>query len=217
VRSLYPDLADRVTVIANGVDRMRFSPGSPSAHLAARSRFDLPTTRPCALFVGGDWDRKGLAPAIRALADVDDWHLVVAGRGDEAAYRQLAIATDVADRVHFLGVVRDTPELYHAGDAFLLPTAYEAFPLAALEAAASGLPLIATAVSGIKDILVDGVTGFRVPADERQIALRLRQLSAEPTLGSRMGAAARRLTADYTWSAMVASHRTLYLHTSKGM
>jgi UDP-glucose:(heptosyl)LPS alpha-1,3-glucosyltransferase len=210
VLSFYPSLAGRVTVIPNGVDRGRFSPASPETRRAARSRFALPAAAPCALFVGGDWGRKGLAVAIKALADADEWHLAVAGRGDEAAYRQLATATDVVDRVHFLGIVRDAPDLYRAADALLLPTAYETFSLVAYEAAASGLPILATAVSGIEDLLLDGVTGFRISLDERQIALRLRQLAATPTMATQMGAEARRVTAAYTWDKMVARHRVLY-------
>jgi UDP-glucose:(heptosyl)LPS alpha-1,3-glucosyltransferase len=210
VLAFYPSLAGRVTVIPNGVDRVRFSPASPDARRAARSRFVLPAAAPCALFVGGDWGRKGLAFAIKALAAASEWHLAVAGRGDKAAYCQLATATGVRDRVHFLGVVRDTPDLYHAADALLLPTVYETFSLVAYEAAASGLPLLATGVSGIEDLLLDGVTGFRISSDEAQIALRLRQLAAAPAMAAQMGAEARRLTARYTWDTMVARHRVLY-------
>ena len=141
---------------------------------------------------------------------MDEWHLAVAGHGDVAAYRQLATASGAADRVHFLGIVRDASDLYHAADAFLLPTAYETFSLVAYEAAASGLPFLATPVSGVEDILLDGVTGFRISRDEREIALRLRQLAATPAVAAQMGVEARRLTAKYTWDAMVDRHRTLY-------
>jgi UDP-glucose:(heptosyl)LPS alpha-1,3-glucosyltransferase len=210
VREFYPRLAGKVTVIPNGVDRNRFSPASPASRLAARTRFGLPVSGLFALFVGGDWGRTGLAFAIDALADADAWQLIVAGHGDEGAYRQIAEAAGVLSRVSFLGVVRDTPELYRAADAFLLPTAYETFSLVAYEAAASGLPLIATAANGIEDVLVDGVTGFRIVRDSRQIASRLRRLSDAPATAAQLGAAARRLTAEYTWEAMVARHRELY-------
>lgn len=214
VRACYPLLAERVRVIANGVDRVRFSPASSGARMAARLRFGLPQSAPCAVFVGGDWGRKGLAFAIKALADADSWHLAVAGSGDEDACRKLATASGVDGRVHFLGVVRDTPDLYRAADAFVLPTAYETFSLVAYEAAASGLPLIATPVNGVEDVLVDGVTGFRIGADERQIAARLRELASAPALAAKMGAAARTVTADYTWELMVTRHRELYARRS---
>jgi glycosyltransferase involved in cell wall biosynthesis len=210
VREMYPRLADRVTVITNGVDRKRFSPPSTDQRLNARSRLGVPAAVPLALFVGGDWGRKGLAFAINALADASEWHLAVAGRGDEAAYRRLAVTGGVAERVYLLGVMSDAPMLYHAADAFVLPTSYETFSLVTYEAAASGLPLLATAVSGIEDLLVDGVTGFCITLDSAEIALRLRQLAATPELAGQMGAEARRATADYTWDATVAHHRALY-------
>ena len=210
VRELYPALADRVTVIANGVDRERFSPASADERLYARTRLGLDAGSPCALFVGGDWGRKGLAFAIRALAEVDSWHLVVAGRGDSTAYRQLAKAIGVVDRVHFLGTVPDTPPLYHAANVFLLPTAYETFSLVTYEAAASGLPLLATRVSGIVDILVDGATGFTITRSASEIARRLQQIAAAPEVAEQLGAAARLITADYTWQIMVDRHRALY-------
>jgi UDP-glucose:(heptosyl)LPS alpha-1,3-glucosyltransferase len=165
---------------------------------------------PVALFVGGDWGRKGLAFAINALVDAEEWHLAVAGRGDDAAYRQFAANSGVVERLHLLGVVSDAPMLYHAADAFVLPTSYETFSLVTYEAAASGLPLLATAVSGIEDLLVDGVTGFRITYDSPQIAARLRQLVATPGLALQIGTEARRATAKYTWDAMVARHRELY-------
>jgi UDP-glucose:(heptosyl)LPS alpha-1,3-glucosyltransferase len=210
VREMYPRLADRVTVITNGVDRVRFSPPSTDQRLSARSRLGIPATVPLALFVGGDWGRKGLAFAINALKDASEWHLAVAGRGDEAAYRRLAVSAGVAERVHMLGVMGDAPMLYHAADAFVLPTSYETFSLVTYEAAASGLPLLATGVSGVEDLLVDGITGFRITRDSAEISVRLRQLTASPALALRMGAEARSATADYTWDATVAHHRELY-------
>jgi glycosyltransferase involved in cell wall biosynthesis len=210
MREMYPRLANRVTVITNGVDRKRFSPPSTDQRLSARIRLGIPAAVPLALFVGGDWGRKGLAFAINALVDANEWHLAVAGRGDEAAYRRLAVIAGVAEQVHLLGVMSDAPMLYHASDAFVLPTSYETFSLVTYEAAASGLPLLATAVSGIEDLLVDGVTGFRITHDSAEIARRLRQLAATPELALQLGAEARRATANYTWDAMVAHHRELY-------
>ena len=210
VRACYPNIADRVTVIANGVDRTRYAPASSAERIAARARLGLPAVGPTAAFVGGDWGRKGLRQAIEALAQADGWHLIVAGRGDAGAFGALAERTGVSGRVHFLGKTDDALSVYHAADALVLPSAYETFSLVAYEAAASGLPLIATAVSGIEDILLDGVSGYRVGRDAGEIATGLRKLSDDPALATQMGAAARRMTADYTWEVMVARHRALY-------
>jgi UDP-glucose:(heptosyl)LPS alpha-1,3-glucosyltransferase len=199
-----------VSVISNGVDGMTFHPASVAARRAARARFGLDEARRCALFVGGDWARKGLRFAIGSMSHADNWELVVAGRGDEALYESIARSAGVGERVHFLGLVTDTAELYRAADVFILPTAYETFSLVAYEAAASGLPLLATRVSGIEDVLHHEVSGFVIGFDERDIGLRLRQFDAEPGLAVRMGAEARRITEAFTWESMIVRHQALY-------
>ena len=96
------------------------------------------------LFVGGDWDRKGVAIAIAALADVPGKvKLWVVGRGDTERFRHLASTLGVADSVTFFGPRHDTERFYQGADVFVLPTEYETFSLAAYEAAASGLPVVA--------------------------------------------------------------------------
>jgi glycosyltransferase involved in cell wall biosynthesis len=210
VASLYPSMAGRIDVIANGVDRRRFRPATRAERESARTRFRVPSTAPCAAFIGGDWGRKGLAYAVQALREADGWHLLIGGSGDIDAYARLAGNAGVGERVRFLGVVRDPETVYRAADVLLLPSAYETFSLVAYEAAASGLPLLAGTVSGIEDVLDDGVSGFHVAPDPHEIAARLRQLSETPGLGLALGKGARRLTAGYTWTRMVQQHRSLY-------
>jgi UDP-glucose:(heptosyl)LPS alpha-1,3-glucosyltransferase len=106
------------------------------------------------------------------------------------------------------------PSLYAAGDAFVLPTAYEAFPLVSLEAAASGLPLLVTRVSGIEDLLRDGFCGWFVAREPRDIARRLNELGSNQALAVRMAAAARAVAAGYSWEAMTDKYRSLYSELS---
>lgn len=204
-----PDQRGAVAVIPNGVDRARFAPGR-DARAAARERLGLAAGDLVALFVGGDWERKGLRFAIEGVADADGWHLVVVGRGDEARHRAHARRHGAGERVHFAGTTSEPAGYYAAADAFLLPTAYEAFPLVSLEAAAAGLPLLAARVSGVEELVDDGRNGWFVTRDASAIAQRLRMLREDPALRRRLGAAARADSARYTWERAVDAYVELY-------
>jgi glycosyltransferase involved in cell wall biosynthesis len=100
--------------------------------------------------------------------------------------------------------------VYAIADAFVLPTSYETFSLVSFEAAASGLPLLVTAVSGISELLEDGHNGFYISADPADISLRLRQLAADAGLRSALGSEARRSALQFSWKTMVRKHDELY-------
>jgi UDP-glucose:(heptosyl)LPS alpha-1,3-glucosyltransferase len=102
------------------------------------------------------------------------------------------------------------PTVYAAADAFVFPPAYEAFPLVALEAAASGLPLLITHVNGVSDLLHDGVNGWFIERNAADIATRLRTLQSDPALGRSMAASARLAAQPYSWEAMALAYRGLY-------
>jgi UDP-glucose:(heptosyl)LPS alpha-1,3-glucosyltransferase len=211
IREHFPDQADRAITIPNGVDVEAFAPGSRRDDARALSaRLGLPAERLIAIFVGSEWGRKGLEPAIRALAQADRWDLLVVGNGDRERYEQLARALGVETSVHWLGVSRDVAPIYQLADAFVFPTSYEAFPLVALEAAASGLPILATPVNGIRELVSDSVNGFLISRDPADIARRLRQLADDPELRRRLGGAARAAAMDYSWAKMVDRHHALY-------
>ncbi len=254
MREHFPELADRVVAIHNGVDTGTFAPGLRASEARAlRERLGLAPGRlvvegeteglaPGRLtvegetegvvvpgrstaeaetggvaperlvlaFVGGDWGHKGLRTVIEALARAPEWDLVVAGRGHVAPYQQLADSLGVGEAVHWLGVVCDMPVVYELVDAFVLASGYETFSLVTFEAAASGLPIVATPVNGVRELIEDGRNGFLVAPEPGAIAERLRQLAADPALGSRLGAAARRSALQFSWEGMVAKHQMLY-------
>jgi glycosyltransferase involved in cell wall biosynthesis len=211
IREHFPAMAARAITIPNGVDVDAFAPGSRSGEaVALRERLQLAPDRLVAIFVGSEWGRKGLEPAIRALAQADMWDLLVVGKGDREHYERLAQELGVEAAVHWLGVSRDVAPIFQAADAFVFPTSYEAFPLVALEAAASGLPILATPVNGIRELVSDGVNGFLIGRDAGEIAERLRELALDPALRRRLGSAARSAAMDYSWTKMVDRHEELY-------
>jgi glycosyltransferase involved in cell wall biosynthesis len=203
----FPDMAGRIEVIPNGVDTEHFRPPErPKAEL--RSELGLPAEGKIALFVGSEWEGKGLRSAVEALPIAQDWHLTVVGAGDEARYAALAQKLGVAERVHFQGKNPDVLPYYQAAEAFVLPTRYETFSLVTYEAAACGLPLLVGRVSGVEDILQDGINGWFIEQDATQIADRLRLLD-EPEAPS-MGNAARRASLEFDWDRMVAAYEARY-------
>ncbi len=211
VRVHYPKLADRVVSIPNGVDTEAFAPGRRTEEARVlRERLEIPDDRLVAAFVGSEWERKGLEALIRALPLTAGWDVVVAGSGDEKRYLELANSLGVGGALHWLGISRDVQLVYELADVLVFPSSYEAFSLVTLEAAASGLPILATPVNGIGELLTDGESGFLISQDPRTIAQRLGQLAADPALRVRMGRAARRSALDFRWQTMVAKHQELY-------
>jgi UDP-glucose:(heptosyl)LPS alpha-1,3-glucosyltransferase len=211
LREHYPALADRAITIYNGIDTDAFAPATHrEAALALRRRLGLEESRLVAAFVGSEWERKGLAPAIEALASAPGWTLLVAGAGDEQRYRRLAESLGVADRVLWLGATAEVQRVYALADTFVMASSYETFSLVTFEAAASGLPVIATPVNGVRELIRDGENGFLVSADPAAIADRLGRLAADPALRSRLGAAARESALPFSLERMVSEHHALY-------
>jgi len=210
VRAHYPALAPRVMTIHNGVDVDTFAPGARREEAREwRRRLAIPDDAPVAAFVGSEWHRKGLEPSIAALAEAPSWVLVVAGSGDERRYRELSASLGSADAVRWLGTTQDVQLVYALADAFVLPSSYETFSLVTFEAAASGLPLLATRVSGIDELIEDGRNGFFITRGPHEIARRWRELS-NAQLRRRLGEGARESALGFSWAEMVSRHNRLY-------
>lgn len=211
IREHFPALAERVLTIHNGIDTASFAPGAHHDQAQAMRRtLAIPHERLVAAFVASEWERKGLAPLIRALALAGDWDLVVAGGGDEQRYRGLAGSLGVGERVHWLGVTREVQLVYELADAFVLPSSYETFSLVTFEAAASGLPVVVTPVNGVRELIEDGRNGFLIEAEPHVIAERLGWLAGDPALRRRLGDAARESALAFSSEKMVAAHHELY-------
>jgi len=125
----------------------------------------------------------------------------------------LAVARGVADRVEFLGHREDIPSVLAAADAFVLPSRTEAFPNSALEAMAAGLPVVASAVGGLVDLIDHGRTGLlTTPGDADALVSALRYLIDDPARAIAIGRAARaEVRRQYSFDRMVAAFEDLYL------
>lgn len=121
--------------------------------------------------------------------------LLLVGEGElQAQTEQLVRELGVADRVRFLGVRADIPELLNASDIFVLPSRWEGNPMSVMEAMAAGLPVVATAVGGVPELVQDGTTGLLVPNEDTEaLAQALQRLVDNPDLRATMGNHARRV------------------------
>jgi len=211
VRAHYPALADRVVTIYNGVDTDAFAPGAHREQARElRRRLGVAEDALLAVFVGSEWERKGLGPLIEALALAPEWQLAVAGAGDRDAYGALAESHGVASAIHWLGELRDVEAVYEMADAFVLPSAYETFSLVTFEAAASGLPILAAPVNGVRELIDDGRNGLLITREPAVIAERLRRLGSTPELRAHLGEQARASALRFSWAQMVLDHEQLY-------
>jgi UDP-glucose:(heptosyl)LPS alpha-1,3-glucosyltransferase len=168
---LYHYPADKIDIVRTGVplERLRFD---PAAREKSRAELKLKPDEIALLFAGSGWERKGLRFAIEAFELSRDrkLRLLVAGRGDQRGYRPKRFFTQ--EPVRFLGEVADLRPIYAAADIFILPSIYDPFSNACLEALAFGLPVITTRDNGFSEIIEDGVHGSVVDFPNNVIALR---------------------------------------------
>lgn len=212
VRTCYPGIP--VSITPNGIDTGRFRP-DPAIRAVVRDDHGIDADRCVALFVGGDWDRKGLSLAVEAVAkaraDGVDVVLWVVGKGDGERVGALAIALGVGDAVTFFGPRTDTERFYQAADVFVLPSAYETFSIACFEAAASGLPLVVPPIHGAGELVGADEAGMLVAREGSSVASALVALAGDPARRSALGAEARRRAGGFTWEASAESVAGLYL------
>jgi UDP-glucose:(heptosyl)LPS alpha-1,3-glucosyltransferase len=191
---------ERIVVIPNGVDGTVFRPAAdPAAKRALRERLSLPPDEFIALFVGGDWERKGVRDAISGVAGLADTKFVMLGSGNVAAMRAHAARLGAERQVIFPGASRAPQDWYAACDAFVFPSRYEAFSLVTLEAAASGLPIVAHAINGTEELVRDDENGWLVPTGADALREKLVLLRDDPARRARMSAAAVASSRRYDW------------------
>ncbi|MFT4864024.1 MAG: D-inositol-3-phosphate glycosyltransferase [Ilumatobacter sp.] len=218
-RRLYGDPRGRIEIVAPGVEHAFFAPGDQAG---ARRAINVDPDVPFILFVGRIQALKGPDVAIRALASLGrpDAQLAIVGgssgrNGDVQASEAHALVDELGlhDQVHF---IEPKPHhilstWYRAADIVLVPSRSESFGLVALEAAACGVPVVASAVGGLLSLVDDGETGYliegRKPAD---YADAMRTILNDSELAASMGKAAVERAQAYTWRAAAERLRDLY-------
>jgi D-inositol-3-phosphate glycosyltransferase len=208
----------RISVVPCGVNLRHFTPEGPAvprrrgyARLALVSRLV---------------ERKGIGNAISAVRELPGVELLIAGGppaeqlGEDPQARRLAALAQrlgVANRVHLIGQIgRDqVPALLRSADVVVCPPWYEPFGMVPLEAMACGVPVVATAVGGLVDTVVDGVTGLHVPPRQpRAIAGALASLLADPRRREAFGrAGVQRARQRYSWDRVAAATLESYSRT----
>jgi glycosyltransferase involved in cell wall biosynthesis/phosphoheptose isomerase len=210
----------KLTVVPCGVDLDLFTPEGPKRRRRAGTRR--------LLCVGRLVQRKGIGNVIEALAELPSTELLVAGgpgredlERDPEAQRLRAVAerAGVGDRVELCGRVgrADLPPLMRSADAVVCAPWYEPFGIVPLEAMACGVPVVASAVGGMIDTVVDGVTGVHVPPrDPERLAAALRGLLHDPHRRAEFGAAGvRRARRLYDWRRVATATLDVYARQAR--
>ncbi|MGE5477840.1 MAG: glycosyltransferase [Bacteroidales bacterium] len=179
--------ADRVHYVPNFVAETKAAP-------ASRATFSTPEGAPLILALGRLHPNKAFDVLIRALAHVPQAYLWLAGEGPlRAELEALAAHVGVVSRVRFLGWRDDVASLFAAADFFVCPSRHEPLGNVVIEAWAQGIPLVAAASEGPRQLLHDGTDGMLVPLeDDAAMAAALNRLIADRELAERLGAAGRR-------------------------
>ncbi len=223
---LYGALHDHMKIIHPGIDHAVFKPNAGINERAeARARLGLTPEHAVILCVGRIQPLKGLSLAVRAAAELApqlERELAVvivggpstpAGETELARLRRLADDLSLGARVQFLGPRphSDLPELYRAADVLAVCSRTESFGLAALEAHACGVPVVATAVGGLKYVVHNGMSGWLLDsADPSQMAERLLPLLADERLHRSFSEAAVASARRFSWDRTAAELLELY-------
>jgi UDP-glucose:(heptosyl)LPS alpha-1,3-glucosyltransferase len=192
----------KTVTIYNGVDLEKFRPATidRSERESIRQKFAIPASARVVIFVGNGFARKGLGFLIEAwpLVAGGAFLLVVGADRARAKFERKARELNVGARVVFAGPQRQVESMFRAADAFALPSLFEPFGNVAMEAMASGLPVMTSAFSGVAELIPSSMRGFRVenPNDVGEVALRLGALFDAP---ANLGAEARAVAEKFTW------------------
>ncbi len=209
--------ADRMDVIHNGVAATRFHRDRASG-MRFRQELGIPEAAFCIGSVGRMNRIKDYPTLLRAAAllgpGAGDWRVLIAGEGSELPSLQQLVdgSAELRGRVQFLGKTARVPEFLNALDMFALPSVCEGISNALLEAMATGLPAVATAVGGNVEVIVNGESGVLFPVgDVGVLAGEIEELSREPERRRKMGdAAVQRMHDEFSLDSMIQKYKELY-------
>jgi UDP-glucose:(heptosyl)LPS alpha-1,3-glucosyltransferase len=154
-----------IRIIYNSIDTEKFNPvHKEKFRKEVRDKYGIQYNDILVSFIGSGFERKGLEYAIRAIKELGDkkYKLIIVGKGNSNKYKRLTEDLSLREQIIFAGPLLDTPSIYAASDVFLLPTLYDPFSNACLEAIATGIPLLTTKMNGASEIIVEGKNGFLI-------------------------------------------------------
>jgi UDP-glucose:(heptosyl)LPS alpha-1,3-glucosyltransferase len=195
---------NKIEVIYNGVDLETYHPRNRDLfHDSQRREMGIPEEGWVILFLGSGFRRKGLGGLIDAFAkvgvEIPGAVLIVAGKDRHREYRDAARKLGMEKRVHFLGPTQKAKELYAISDLFALPTLYDPFSNACLEAMATGVPVLTSYQNGVSELIADGKNGLLVSeaTDSSSIAEKIRRFYHAPDRNA-WRAEARRVSEEFS-------------------
>jgi glycosyltransferase involved in cell wall biosynthesis len=195
--------------IGNGRDPARYRP-DPEARSRLRAEFGVPATRVVVVIVSRLVRHKGHPELLAAMQGLDGELWVVGNRLDSDHGEDLTPyfeQSGLGTRLRLLGYREDVGAVVAASDIFCLPSHFEGLPMSVIEAMLTGLPVVATDISGPREQVVEGVTGFLVPPmQSAPLAAALGRLVADAGLRARMGAAGRARALQHYDEARVVAH-----------
>lgn len=207
-RREYQTLPGHWRPVHPGVDSVRFAaPDREACRAEIRGRYGIGAADLLVLFVGMNFEVKGLDTVIAAVANARKARpeagirLLVSGRGNEGKYRAIARSLGVEQAVTFAGEITGAIERYYrAADLFVMLSRYDTFGMVVLEAMAAGLPVLVSSRVGAKDIVEEGLNGFVLPdaGDGESAAKRIVEL-LDPELRQAMAAGAMQTAAEHDW------------------
>jgi glycosyltransferase involved in cell wall biosynthesis len=196
-------LAERkVTLLYNGVDTDRFGAVDPTARAAIRASLRITPDAPVITTLSVLRPEKGIGDLIEAMAMIHQQaplaHLLIVGDGpDRHRLSDLATSLGLNDRIVFAGHRDDVPGILAASDVFVLPTLGDVLPTVVAEAMAAGLPVVASDVGGLGEMVADGVTGFLVPPGSPDaVSERCLALLGDAAMRERLGARGKDLAVE---------------------
>lgn len=206
---------ERIAIISNGVDTRRYQ--APIDRSATRQGLGFSGTEILYAVVGTLKEQKGhryLVDAVAPLiAQTPRLHILIVGDGElRSSLEAQVCAAGIEGNVHFLGNRNDVPAILAASDVFVLPSLWEGLPMALIEAMASGLPVIATLVSGSQQVVEQGQSGLLVPPGEvAPLRQAIEDLLVDPERAKLLGKAAqRRIEEAYSARRQAEEHLVLY-------
>ena len=194
---------EKIKVIPNGIELNEFSDRKDGTiRSKIRAKYGINNNAFVVIFAANEFERKGLAFLIYAIARLnkEDIFLFVIGGDNAAPYKEMTAGLGIDKKVIFTGrIYKGMSGFYKAGDVFVLPVDYEPFGLVCMEAMASGLPVLATRVGGIKEYMVDGANGFFIDRNADSIVNRIELLYNDYRLRTEIGQNGRLIAQKYSW------------------